>query len=1153
HVYVIADAAYKGMSFDSGMSQSVVISGESGAGKTECCKQVLQYLAAIAGSVNSIERKVLKSNPILESFGNAKTVRNNNSSRFGKYVEITFTTDGEMSGATTTEYLLEKVRVVAPMRNERTYHIFYQLCAALEGAQRQRLGLASADQFAFLTKGNCTTVDTIDDRNDFEELVEAFEALDFVNQERDDVFQITAAIMHLGNIGFNAVGAKKCTIKNTTALKKAADLFGVAETDLQNALLARVLRMRGGAERVNVTLGAAEASENRDALAKDVFEQLCINFTNENLQQNFNTNVFKKEEALYQREGIGKTGIAFTDNQEILDLIAKKPVGILRILDEELKLPRGSDQGFMDKAAQQHKSNKFFKKDVRFSKECFLLYHYAGKVMYDTAGFLEKNKDTLTVDLIELMASSNVRLLQTLFPPVNAATSTRKKASLATQFCKQLETLMAALNATACNYIRCVKPNDEKKALKFTPKNCFEQLTYAGVFEAVKIRKLGFPFRLTYKEFAARYCPVVKMPWESDPKGAAQRFIQQMNLPKLNDNVRFGTSMVFYRAEEHKTMELKRSVYVEKINAEKRLTTMMSKDPLRMDPADAEVFFKRFARTVRRALKLKIESPVIQQARQKLEYWAENRPMDPETKRALEEAERSMDEKKLVKAIEMADMHEYANKLYKRVKTLRDAVVEAHDNARDGLKKVDENLLYAALCKAAEVGLQSDLVQQASALYDQISAIHAAEQEASASYDVEQMDAVLARAVAIDLESPQIVNCRFLRNRVARLLEEIAACEDTLADDHMQSIVESADAIGYASESVQRFRELLARGVDVRRQEQMRAAVRTQNVARQIWLSIELKNGVFEKQAALFTLRNYDLIKEASYWASEKLLSMKKDELAAGFLNWSDKDLHASMLDFDEVLKKGGTTMTAKALTKEAKLLFRLVRTYMGDRTDKQSADNSARELLQKCVATPELRDEAYLHIIKQVSRNPNQQSARRGWDLMRLLLRTAPPSTSFENYLEIFLRDNAPSPREPFVVALHQSIYNRERQFSVPAQSEWNAIINSQDASGFTEPLPPGGITWEDLYIPYNDESTDLKLPLHRPPTKQTAPVSSSYAGGGGPRVPAPRAAQQQQPAEEPYWARHLDAASGDYFYENLQTGDVTWDVPPEHLVVSQ
>ena len=629
HVYSIASDAYNKLSQER-INVSVLISGESGAGKTECTKQVLQYLSEVAGSTTGVERKVLSANPVLEAFGNAKTLRNNNSSRFGKFMEVHFDSCSRISGCSTVNYLLEKSRIVQPGPGERSYHIFYMLCAAAPAEMQETLHLSRPDGFRYLSRSGCVSVPGLDDVKEFHEVEEAFQTLAFGAEEIREMYGLVAAVLHLGNLNFvekgsgSALdGASACS----NALKYAAELLKCPADVLGKAFCVRTIEARGESmkvdlqpaqsqdacdslskalygrlfdwlvKRVNQAMAVDATAGGRDPLIigildifgfeifeKNSFEQLCINFCNEKLQQHFNTNTFKLEEDTYKAEGVPFTHVEYIDNQDVLDLIEKKkPQGLLVLLDDEINVPRGSDKGYYSKAVKNYKDHGRFSV-TRIARTEFIVSHYAGDVQYDTTGFLEKNKDRLTDDLADIMAASGSTFIaNTLFAYVEVqkksglrGTKAAKGATQGGQFRQQLTSLMTVLNETSPLYIRCIKPNSEKRSDLFDAPMSLQQLRYAGVFEAVSIRKQGYPFRYLHEDFFKRYRIVIPSgagggargalgaPGQGDARARCEKLLKEIGKKySVVSTCQVGRTMILYRAEQHMPLELARCFVTE--------------------------------------------------------------------------------------------------------------------------------------------------------------------------------------------------------------------------------------------------------------------------------------------------------------------------------------------------------------------------------------------------------------------------------------------------------------------------------------------------------------------------------------------------------------------------------------------------------------
>ncbi|ELR21237.1 myosin1, putative [Acanthamoeba castellanii str. Neff] len=603
HTYNIADDAYRAM-IDNRMNQSILISGESGAGKTECTKQCLTYFAELAGSTNGVEQNILLANPILESFGNAKTLRNNNSSRFGKWVEIHFDQKGSICGASTINYLLEKSRVVYQIKGERNFHIFYQLVKGATAEQRRRWFVSGPpESFKFLSQSGCIDVEGVDDVKEFEEVFFAMGKLGFSEDDINNCMELISAILHLGNFEFVSGQGKNVetsTVANREEVKIVATLLKnvtsklmeikgcdptripltpVQATDATNALAKAIYSKLFDwlVKKINESMEPQKGAKTTtigvldifgfEIFDKNSFEQLCINFTNEKLQQHFNQYTFKLEEKLYQSEEVKYEHITFIDNQPVLDLIEKKqPQGLMLVLDEQISIPKSSDATFFIKANQTHGGKKHANyEEVRTSRTDFIIKHYAGDVIYDSTGMLEKNKDTLQKDLLVLSESSKQKLMNVLFPPSEGDQKT-SKVTLGGQFRKQLDSLMTALNATEPHYIRCIKPNSEKQADLFHGFMSLQQLRYAGVFEAVRIRQTGYPFRYSHENFLKRYGFLVKDIHKRYGPNLKQNCDLLLKSMKGDwSKVQVGKTRVLYRAPEQRGLELQRNIAVERV------------------------------------------------------------------------------------------------------------------------------------------------------------------------------------------------------------------------------------------------------------------------------------------------------------------------------------------------------------------------------------------------------------------------------------------------------------------------------------------------------------------------------------------------------------------------------------------------------------
>ncbi|KAI9078793.1 hypothetical protein K1719_039251 [Acacia pycnantha] len=591
HPFAIADSAYR-MMLNEGTSQAILVSGESGAGKTESTKMLMHYLAFMGGRKESegrsVEQQVLESNPVLEAFGNAKTVRNNNSSRFGKFVELQFDHTGRISGAAIRTYLLERSRVCQVSDPERNYHCFYMICAAPE-EDLKRFKLENPRTYHYLNQSNFFELDGLDESKEYLATRRAMEVVGINSDEQDAIFRVIAAILHLGNIEFQKGdepdSSEPKDDQSRSHLKTTAELLMCDEKSLEDSLCKRVMVTRG--EAITKWLDPNSAALSRDSLAKVVysklfdwivnrinnsigqdpnaknligvldiygfesfktnsFEQFCINLTNEKLQQHFNQHVFKMEQEEYTKEEINWSYIEFIDNQDVLDLIEKKPGGIIALLDEACMFPRSTHETFAEKLYQTYKDNKRFSKP-KLSRTDFTICHYAGDVTYQTDFFLDKNKDYVVPEFEALLNASKCSFVSVLFPPPPEETSKSSKfSSIATQFKQQLQSLLETLSATEPHYIRCIKPNNLLKPRIFENTNVLLQLQCGGVMEAIRISCAGYPTRKQFDEFVKRFgilapdalkeCP--------DESTACMKLLGQVNL----EDYQVGKTKVFLRA-----------------------------------------------------------------------------------------------------------------------------------------------------------------------------------------------------------------------------------------------------------------------------------------------------------------------------------------------------------------------------------------------------------------------------------------------------------------------------------------------------------------------------------------------------------------------------------------------------------------------------
>ncbi|XP_076026052.1 myosin-IIIb [Genypterus blacodes] len=603
HIFATADAAYQGM-VTFCKDQCIIISGESGAGKTESAHLIVQHLTFLGKANNrTLREKILQVNPLVEAFGNACTAINDNSSRFGKYLEMKFTPTGAVIGAKISEYLLEKSRVIKQAVGEKNFHIFYYIYAGLyheDKLKTYRLPDRKPPRYID-SHHNKVMQDIVSSKlykEQFDAIQECFRNIGFTEEEVTSVYRILSAILNTGNIEFASITTQhqtdKSEVPNPEALENAAALLSIGPEELQEALTSHCVVTRG--ETIIRTNTVDKAADVRDAMSKALygrlfswivnrinsllqpdmnicaaesgmnvgildifgfenfkrnsFEQLCINIANEQIQFYFNQHIFALEQMEYQSEGVDASLVEYEDNRPILDMFLQKPMGLLSLLDEESRFPQATDQTLVDKF-QDNLRCKYFWIPKRVEL-CFGIQHYAGKVMYSVNGFLEKNRDTLPADIVVVLRTSENKLLQQLFsnpltktgnlatsrarvtaasrslPPQLGSgrtkspkyllkvdtlemmrhpeeTTNMRRQTVASYFRYSLMDLLSKMVVGQPHFVRCIKPNDDRKALCFFKERVMVQLRYTGILETVNIRRQGYSHRILFEEFVNRY------------------------------------------------------------------------------------------------------------------------------------------------------------------------------------------------------------------------------------------------------------------------------------------------------------------------------------------------------------------------------------------------------------------------------------------------------------------------------------------------------------------------------------------------------------------------------------------------------------------------------------------------------------------------
>ncbi|KAI5759417.1 MYO1A [Gulo gulo luscus] len=607
HIYALANLAYQSLR-DRDRDQCILITGESGAGKTEASKLVMSYVAAVCGKgeqVNSVKEQLLQSNPVLEAFGNAKTIRNNNSSRFGKYMDIEFDFKGFPLGGVITNYLLEKSRVVKQLEGERNFHIFYQLLAGADAHLLKALKLErDTSGYTYLNQ-KVSRVDGMDDTSNFKAVQSAMTVIGFSEEEIQQVLEVTALVLKLGNVEladeFQANGISASGIRDRRGIQEIGEMMGLKSEELENALCSRT--MKTAKEKVVTALNVIQAQYARDALAKNIysrlfnwivnrinesikvgtgekkkvmgvldiygfeilednsFEQFVINYCNEKLQQVFIEMTLKEEQEEYEREGIPWTKVDYFDNGIICNLIEHNQRGILAMLDEECLRPGVvSDTTFLAKLNQLFSKHDHYESKVTQNAQrqydhtmglsSFRICHYAGKVTYNVNSFIDKNNDLLFRDLSEAMWKARHPLLRSLFPEGDPKQASLKRPPTAgAQFKNSVAILMKNLYSKNPNYIRCIKPNEHQQQGQFSSELVAVQTRYLGLLENVRVRRAGYAYRQRYGPFLERYRLLSRSTWprwNGGDREGVEKVVGELSLS--SEELAFGKTKIFIRS-----------------------------------------------------------------------------------------------------------------------------------------------------------------------------------------------------------------------------------------------------------------------------------------------------------------------------------------------------------------------------------------------------------------------------------------------------------------------------------------------------------------------------------------------------------------------------------------------------------------------------
>eukprot|EP00924_Labyrinthula_sp_SR-Ha-C_P000553 maker-scaffold_27-snap-gene-2.56-mRNA-1 protein AED:0.17 eAED:0.17 QI:0/0/0/1/1/1/2/0/1327 len=1102
HVFEVANESYDSMAFDR-RNQSILISGESGAGKTEATKQCLKYLAAVAGSDSNVEEKILVANPLLEAFGNAKTIRNINSSRFGKWMEVYFDrTSAKMKGSRIVNYLLERSRIVHQQANERNFHIFYQLTKSDEACEK--LNLLKPSAYNYMNQSQCVDVPQIDDSKEFADVKEAMDKLEFTKEEQNAIFELTAAVLWLGNVQFDAKlhkgSVEGSSIAAGEAIKNVSNLLEISEEALAQILCYRTIKPRGGADKAVIPLSKADARAACDSLAMGIygklftwlvvrvndslgeadgrilgildifgfeifennsFEQLCINYANEKLQMLFNETTFKEEEKLYRAEGVDYTPIKFIDNEEVLEVIEKKPNGILPALDDECILPEGNDQKFMNKIEDVHTAKSCFETDPkrRFdNKLSFEITHYAGVVKYDASAFMVKNIDTVYDDMYEAMMGSSKDLLKTIFDSAD-----RKIKTLSNQFRGQLNTLMDTLHKTDSRFIRCIKPNEHMNPSDFVAANCVEQLRYSGVFEAVDIRKTGYPFRFTHKKFVYRYSCInhkYKYKTKVSEENYADRVKEILDVSKQNfSEVKIGNSMALYKANEYKLLKLLRSLAMERLipmaqasikgGVTRHYTSILLENTREIqkyiNKADD---FEGLSKAIEKAdLKNSFEPEQLKLFNTKPNNLAVAGQLKLELAAWLEL------EKKMNTIIEKCESNQKPDPYYDSLKLLDTQVVETmkaqSEKEKASKPKKDGRLTY----KKPKLTISQRQAHRKIKEYIHqcvLGQLDARVDKAIDTFNRKEIIASLEKAQELGHQTKRITEAKQLLNKMKILDEDCQRAVACVSNVMLKEALENAKALKQSNDYITAAKKMYELDNKSFVQAEYEKAKEVGDKGRETHREIRLLEFKYDE----IDVNQYTLEKMVQYRDQEEFAKAKgltgmfsRQKIAESMKVWSDKPMPTSLskptfelkaeTDGEPELK--AQVKTFKAMAKDN---FKDILVAMEIKVDKKlSANEAAKKILSRGIEAyrkmdEEVLKELYIQVIKQAT-NADEANKTKALELLSIMLQMFAPSPKayqpdvslpaiFDDAIVVWINKNVPeNERRKYISALHNTKYS--------------------------------------------------------------------------------------------------------------------------------
>ncbi|KAB0790860.1 hypothetical protein PPYR_14947 [Photinus pyralis] len=1030
HIFAIGDSSYNNMKATQG-NQCVVISGESGAGKTESTKLILQYLAAINGQHSWIEQQILEANPIMEAFGNAKTVRNDNSSRFGRYIDIFFNKASTIDGAKIEQYLLEKSRIVSQSQGERNYHIFYSMLAGLSKEEKKRLDLGNASDYTYLKQGNTLKCADRNEVAEFADIRASMKVLNFSEQECWDIFQLLAAILHLGNIKF-----KSTTIANLDAsavhdqsfVGKVATFLGVETQQLVDAVTKKTIFAHG--DRVASLLGKDQASETRDAFAKGLygklfitiidninsaisktkvsvknsigvldifgfesfqvnsFEQLCINYANENLQQFFVQHLFKMEQEYYTKEGIRWQHISFVDNRLVVEMIGSKHLNVMSLIDDESIFPKGTDYTMLTKLHANHADNEAYSKPKSDLVPGFGIQHFAGSVFYDVQGFLEKNRDTFSQDLKELIQQSTNAYLKKVFESeLKSSVSSRKMVTLSFQFRNSLDTLMKSLNACYPFFIRCIKPNETKQAQVLDRGLCVRQLRYSGMMETARIRKAGYPIRYSYAEFVQRYRFLgrgIPPANRTDCKEASRTICAKVFT--AGEDYQFGNTKIFLKEAQNEFLDKERSLVVQRavLILQKAVKGWICRRRYLKVKAAALVFQKHF-----RARGYRSRYLMMRNGYQRLQSAIRSR-VQTNTYQKMRSC--VLELQKFCKGYHVRH-HQQWGKIYAAVKLKNEEAV---------LMKKSGNKNYKRL---AEANMQKRLAE----LDKEYVLVEEEVRDDADSLNVD--DFVNHEFNFLDRDFP-VFGMRQNRNEVLMGMLKDGADHELLPGYLKEVDVEDLSAYNF---------KIFAATYFVRNNNPQFS----KKPLKESLLELPTPDDVIAAQAIWITILRFmgDLPEpkyETSVEKGENVLNRLNETISRGFANRKEFKEIVLQEKRQSSSKVDRVKLINMTLKRKTKLLDDLRRGMVEDNSSTEYYAewlNSRRTtnieklhfIIGHGILRSELRDEIFCQICKQLTNNPTKPSHARGWILLSLCLGCFSPSERFVTYLRSFIRDGPP------------------------------------------------------------------------------------------------------------------------------------------------